>query len=164
MLKNGYAGTSVLAMAPTHSAESMREIEIMVESEDGRQLILKDKAFLGPVQQPLIAYGKLLAANWGIDPDGPSLVHKQAGARVPIFYKNKSLCMEGSVRHVQVIRHVEAVLEEPLRGLPQGWILSTTGNYVCRNIGNRFVNPTDFFLSGMIGTEQHLRITTVLGG
>jgi hypothetical protein len=66
--------------------------------QSGKLVVLRARVAISPhVTQPILCYGRLLEAGWGINPTEQTLTHA-AGACVPIEFNNMSVTVKGWIR------------------------------------------------------------------
>ena len=106
------------------STSGCRDISVQLFGEDGEEVILRDRGYVSStVKQPLLSYGRLLRQGWSIvmRPDGPKLEHAEADVRIPIEFCQDSLSVRGSIRRVNVVRHLPVTP-------PPSWTASWTAS------------------------------------
>ena len=86
-------------------------------TEQGKEVEIHEKAhFAEGINQPIISFGKMMQAGWGIDGEDRVLTygggHHQI--RIPLKLQNRSLIAEGFVRAIQTVPYVVRVLEAKL--------------------------------------------------
>ena len=107
--------------------------------------------------QPILCYGRLLEAGWGINPAEQTLTHS-AGVRVPIELQNMSVTVKGWIRVISSgddsvatqpqpqfsVCAVRADVTSDLRLAPSGWQLGNDNCGVGRHHTDHFQDPTLF--------------------
>jgi len=67
---------------------SMKDVEVHLLDQSGKLVVLRESVAISPhVTQPILCYGRLLQAGWGINPAEQTLTHS-AGVRAPIELQN----------------------------------------------------------------------------
>ena len=130
------------------STSGCRDISVQLFGEGGEEVIFRDRGYVSSsVKQPLLSYGRLLRQGWSIvmRPDGPKLEHAEAEVRIPIEFCQDSLSVRGSIRRVNVVRHLPATpppawtaswtAESPWRTTSKGYPLLLSKAF-------RFVDPS----------------------
>ena len=82
-------------------------------TEQGKEVEIHEKAhFAEGINQPIISFGKMMEAGWGID--GEDRVLTYGGGphqiRIPLKLQNRSLIAEGFVWAIQTVPYVVRVL------------------------------------------------------
>ena len=125
------------------------EFSFVVETVDGQPLVFRELGYLSDaVSSPLLSFGRLFQHGWTIGShDGlPSLHHADKELVVPLNFKNASLVLEGSIRHVHEVRAVLVDVPQSWHGLRFGWHSTSTGLPICRSDGTKFVDPMEEFV------------------
>ena len=125
------------------------EFSFVVETVDGQPLVFRELGYLSDaVSFPLLSFGRLFQHGWTIGShDGlPSLHHAGKELVVPLNFKNASLVLEGSIRHVHEVRAVLVDVPQSWHGLRFGWHSTSTGLPICRSDGTKFVDPMEEFV------------------
>ena len=134
--------------------EDMRDVEVKLMDQSGKLITLRERvAISSQVHQPILCYGKMLEAGWGIDPCEQTLVHS-AGVKVPIELQNKSMVVKGwisvtneasnetDMQQPASICAVKADVTPDLRLGPTGWNLDERNCGVGRHHASCFQDPT----------------------
>ena len=134
--------------------QSMRDVEITLMDETGKLVLLRERVAVSPhVSQPILCYGRLLQAGWGMDSREQALVH-EAGVKVPIDLQNMSLTVKGWIRVISsddvepahspqaLVRAVRADVTPLMRMGPMGWNLDSTNCGIGRHHSDHFQDPT----------------------
>ena len=134
--------------------QSMRDVEITLMDETGKLVLLRERVAVSPhVSQPILCYGRLLQAGWGMDSREQALVH-EAGVKVPIDLQNMSLTVKGWIRVISsddvepanspqaLVRAVRADVTPLMRMGPMGWNLDSTNCGIGRRHSDHFQDPT----------------------
>ena len=120
------------------------EFSFVVETVDGQPLVFRELGYVSDaVSSPLLSFGRLFQPGWTIGShDGlPSLHHADKELVVPLNFKNGSLVLEGSIRHVHEVRAVLVDVPQSWHGLRFGWHFTSTGLPICRSDGTKFLFP-----------------------
>ena len=134
--------------------ETVRDVEIRLLDETGRMVLLKERVAISPhVTQPILCYGRLLQAGWGMDSREQVLTH-EAGIKIPIELQNMSVTVKDWVRvmkqeqddqakqAVSEVRAVKADVSPSVRLGPIGWHLDSSNCGVGRHHSDRYQDPT----------------------
>ena len=141
--------------------ETMRDVEVRLLDETGRLVLLRERVAISPhVSQPILCYGRLLQAGWGMDSREQVLTH-EAGVKIRIELQNMSVTVKGWVRVVNsevledmnqhaetmnqprsVVRAVRADVTPLMRLGPAGWSLDSSNCGIGRHHSDRFQDPT----------------------
>ena len=96
-----------------------KDIDIVLDSSDGRKVVLRERiTFSDVVSQPIISFGRLMKAGWSIDGVGECLRNGQVEA--PLMFQNRSLVVKGYIRTVleaNEIRTLTVQLSEELKAV-----------------------------------------------
>ena len=134
--------------------QSVRDVEIRLLDETGKLVPLKERVAISPhVNQPILCYGRLLQAGWGMDSREQALTY-EAGVKVPIELQNMSLTVKGWIRVIDsddvepvrqpqaLIRAVRADVTPAMRLGPMGWNLDSTNCGIGRHHSDHFQDST----------------------
>ena len=78
----------------------MRDIEVHLMDETGREVVLKESvAASAHVQQPILCFGRRMQSEWSVDAGEQSLVHS-TGVRIPLELQHQSVVVKGSIRAI----------------------------------------------------------------
>ena len=148
------------------STHDVRDVNFSFHATDGSVVNVKERAFFSDtIDSPLISFGKLVKAGWGIETScngSPMLAHP-SGARVELAFRNNSLTISGNVRVVQHVRKIGVDIPRSWQSLRQGWY-ETDNLQICSSGGNRFVDATTDYLSVNGRSEQQLVFMTHVVG
>ena len=150
----------------------MRDIEVHLMDQGGQMIVIKEHvAISDQIQQPILCFGKLLEAGWGVCSREQVLMHAEAGVKVPIELQNRSMTVRGWIRAVSeqkdepvaemshAICAVKAQVNAELQHGPIGWNLDANGCGVGRHFDECFQDPT-LAVPGMSGPKY--RTTLVM--
>ena len=120
------AGTKVSPQPETYLRDAqgkqiktcdVRDVSFSFQTLDGNILNVKERAYFSDrVESPLISFGNLVKAGWGIQqgPTGSPVLAHPSGACVDIAFRNNSILISGTVRMVQDVRTIGV-------DLPRAW-------------------------------------------
>ena len=126
----------------------VRDVSFSFQTLDGSIVNVKERAFFSDrVESPLISFGKLVKAGWGIQqgPTGRPVLAHPSGACVDIAFRNNSILISGTVRMVQDVRTIGVDLPRAWQGLRSGWF-STDEFEICSSGGSHFIDATIDYL------------------
>ena len=131
----------------------MRDIEVQLVDQTGRVVMLRERVAISDrVQQPILCFGKMLQAGWGIQADEQVLTH-QTGLKIPIELQNQSVTVKGWIRVLTEteqqddrsckhgVHAVKAEVMDVLRRGPIGWNLDRFDVGVGRHFASHFQDP-----------------------
>ena len=143
----------------------MHDIEVHLTDQGGQMIVIKEHvAISDQIQQPILCFGKLLEAGWGVCSREQVLMHPEAGVMVPIELQNRSMTVIGWIRavgeqkeeSVADVSHgicaVKARVREELQHGPIGSNLDENGCGVGRHFAECFQDPT-LAVPGMSGPK-----------
>ena len=106
------------------ATHDVRDVNFIFHATDGSVVNVKERAFFSDtIDSPLISFGKLVKAGWGIETScngSPMLAHP-SGARVELAFRNNSLTISGNVRVVQHVRKIGVDIPRSWQSLRKGW-------------------------------------------
>ena len=107
------------------STHDVRDVNFVFHATDGSVVNVKERAFFSDtIDSPLISFGKLVKAGWGIETScngSPMLAHP-SGARVELAFRNNSLTISGTVRVVQHVRKIGVDVPRSWQSLRKGLV------------------------------------------
>ena len=119
------------------STHDVRDVNFVFHATDGSLVNVKERAFFSDaIDSPLISFGKLVKAGWGIETScngSPMLAHP-SGARVELAFRNDSLTISGTVRVVQHVRKIGVDVPRSWQSLRKGWY-ETENLHICSSGG-----------------------------
>jgi hypothetical protein len=127
----------------------VRDVTFIFQTTDGQSLRVKEKAFFSDkVDVPLLSFGKLIRAGWGIKSSGtdssPILAHS-SGSCVELSFRNNSLVVSGDIRMVQSVRAVSVDVPRSWHDLRTGWY--TVNDFpICSSNAAHFIDVTTDYL------------------
>ena len=85
-------------------------------------VVLRERFAVAPITSPLICLGRILQDGWSIKNESGSLCLVKGSNRIPLRYRNNSLCADGVIRMVSIQQEIRVItLQEPLKHLKPGW-------------------------------------------
>ena len=126
----------------------VRDVSFSFQTLDRSIVNVKERAFFSDrVESPLISFGKLVKAGWGIQqgPTGRPVLAHPSGACVDSAFRNNSILISGTVRMVQDVRTISVDLPRAWQALRSGWF-STDEFEICSSGGSHFIDATTDYL------------------
>ncbi|CAE7214928.1 unnamed protein product [Symbiodinium sp. CCMP2592] len=131
------------------AVNDLREVDFVLQSEEGEPIVWREVCAIAPVTQPLLCKGKLRAGWWPQRKPTMCLEH-DSGIRVPMSFKGNSLCIkaaiyrvgEQSVNPALHVRFVQATIDASMIDAPFGWQMSEQGDMFFRGRGSHFIDPS----------------------
>ena len=133
------------------ATHDVRDVNYVFHARDGSVANVKEHAFFSDtIDSPLISFGKLVKAGWGIETsrNGTPMLAHPSGTRVELAFRNSSLTISGTVRVVQHVRKIGVDITRSWQSLRQGWY-EADNLQICSSGGSRFVDATtDYRVNG----------------
>ena len=137
-------------------------------TEQGTEVEIHEKAhFAEGINQPIISFGKMVQAGWGIDGEDRVLTYGGGShqIRIPLKLQNRSLIAEGYVRAIQTVPYTVRVLETKLTKeledkarMQSGWVRAGD-RWIGIHLGKRLQTPQ---YHGEINSRVSWRRTTLI--
>ena len=132
------------------AVNDLREVEFVVQSEEGEPIVWREVCAIAPVTQPLLCKGKLMRAGWWPQRRPRMCLEHDSGVRVPMSFKGNSLCVKAAIYRVGEqsvspelhVRFVQVRADVILIDAPFGWQMSEQGDMLYRGRGSHFVDPS----------------------
>ena len=132
------------------AVNDLREVEFVVQSEEGEPIVWREVCAIAPVTQPLLCKGKLMRAGWWPQRRPRMCLEHDSGVRVPMSFKGNSLCVKAAIYRVGEqsvspelhVRFVQVRADVSLVDAPFGWQMSEQGDMLYRGRGSHFVDPS----------------------
>ena len=95
------------------ASRGTREASLSLGSLAEDDVTVKDRWLIAPVTSPLLSLGKLDRAGWSVThAEDEQLVLQRADVKVPVYMRQNSLCVKGSIHMVRHAEDVPPVLED----------------------------------------------------
>ncbi|CAE7459637.1 unnamed protein product [Symbiodinium sp. CCMP2592] len=132
------------------AVNDLREVDFVLQSEEGEPIVWREVCAIAPVTQPLLCKGKLMRAGWWPQRKPTMCLEHDSGIRVPMSFKGNSLCIkaaiyrvgEQSVNPALHVRFVQATIDASMIDAPFGWQMSEQGDMFFRGRGSHFIDPS----------------------
>ena len=129
----------------------IQDMEICLKDISGRSILLRERVAISDrVQQPILCYGHLLQAGWGISGSQQALVHDSVGAHIPVEIQNQSVVVQGTIRvlkessadlDMSCVRAIQAEVMDHVVNGGVGWELDGRGCGVGRHFSHKHQDP-----------------------
>ena len=137
------------------AVKDFRDVEFLLETADGDQVVWKDTCAITNVTQPLLCEGKLMRGGWWPSPGGKGkaqhhmyIKHLESDLKVPMFFKGNSTCVRAQIFRVggemiaPQIRFVTATPAQAMVEAPYGWQMSDSGHLFFRGRSSQCTDPS----------------------